>query len=323
MISFIVIGKNEGWKITKCIQSIIDTIAFNNLKLHEIIYVDSRSTDDTVARAKQFNQVSIFLLTGDINAAIARNVGAKESKGDILFFIDGDMEIRPEFLPLVYNQSQGLKTDFLSGQFVNYNYNNNDELLSKEVYFKDLTEDRMESVTGGLFLIRREAWLSVGGMKNIFKKSQDIDLGLRLNQKKIFLLRKKEIAANHHTIHYFDKNRMWKDLFNGNELYGRCLLYRHHLLNKAMYQRLLRNDYSALILIVSVFLAVFLGKIALFLPYIMLIVYKSLKHARATSQNFFALFFYYLLRDIMTILGFFTFFPHEPLTIEYKKYPAK
>ena len=78
-ISFIVIGRNEGWKLDKCLQSIVDTIEFNQYKNYEIIYVDSNSTDDSIERAKKYDKIKIFKLTCDANPAIARNVGAKEA----------------------------------------------------------------------------------------------------------------------------------------------------------------------------------------------------------------------------------------------------
>ena len=127
MISFIIIGRNEGWKLTKCFESIFQTIEHNNLTHYEVIYIDSDSTDDSIERAKKFNQIKIFQLTADYNAAIARNVGAKEAKGDVLFFIDGDMEIIREFLPKVYSVKNGLMEDFVWGNWINYFYDQNDD----------------------------------------------------------------------------------------------------------------------------------------------------------------------------------------------------
>jgi len=38
---------------------------------------------------------------------VGRNVGAKHAKGDTLFFIDGDMELLPDFYNLVFEPSDG------------------------------------------------------------------------------------------------------------------------------------------------------------------------------------------------------------------------
>src|ERR1035438_5026457 len=83
MISFIVIGRNEGLKLTKCFESIFKTIHANHLNNYEVIYVDSNSTDSSIDTAKNYNINKIFKITGKCNAAIGRNVGATESKGDI------------------------------------------------------------------------------------------------------------------------------------------------------------------------------------------------------------------------------------------------
>ena len=85
-ISFIIIGRNEGWKLTNCLKSVFNTITYNKLDNYEIIYVDSKSTDNSIESVKQFKNVKIFQLTIDYNAAIARNVGANKSKGQVLFF---------------------------------------------------------------------------------------------------------------------------------------------------------------------------------------------------------------------------------------------
>ena len=93
MISFIIIGKNEGRKLKNCIQSVLDTLNYHSISKYEIIYVDSNSSDNSVDIASKFEITRIYKLTGDLNAAIGRNLGASKSQGNILFFIDGDMEL--------------------------------------------------------------------------------------------------------------------------------------------------------------------------------------------------------------------------------------
>ncbi len=304
MISFVVIGKNEGWKLTKCLQSIINVIRDVHIKKYEIIYVDSNSSDNSVERAKEFKIVKTFEIYGELNAAISRNVGAGKTKGNVLFFIDGDMEIKSQFLKNVYSEEQGLVHDFVSGNWINYYYNNSGELLKKEIN-REIKSDRYETVTGGLFLIKRKTWELAGGMNEKFTICEDIDLGLRLAKKGIFLFRKKDIAVIHHTIAYLDKVRMWNDFKNKHPLYARSFLYRKHFFNKHVYHRLIRNDYTLILLIIGLISFLFESKISLifFIIYFMLIIYRS----RFQPRNI----LYFSLRDISVLLGFFFFFPKE------------
>lgn len=304
MISFIVIGQNEGWKLIKCFESIFKTIEFNGLKNYEVLYVDSKSTDDSIANAKKYNNIKIVLLTGDCNAAVARNVGVKEAKGDVLFFIDGDMEIVPENLKVVYNEISGLCSPFISANFQNYYYDKNWNYLNKDNGLYPLESDFYTFTTGGLFLIETDLWNKFNGMDNRFKKSQDIDFALRLAKSGYMLLRKKEILAIHHMIPYLDKNRKWKSFFDN--LYARSFLYRNNFLNKYAWERMIRNDASVLILLSCLF--VFLIPQILFftLPgYLLYILIKTLRK----KQDYFSNYIYFILRDLLVIIGFFSFYP--------------
>ena len=285
-------------------QSITDAVAYNKLNKYEIIYVDSDSTDDSIERVRQFRKVSIIKLTGDLNAGIARNVGVKESNGDVFFFIDGDMEIQSEFLKIVYSEKEGLIHDFISGNWINFYYNESDELIKKENYRK-MEKDMYEKTTGGLFLINKKAWNLVGGINERFRISEDIDIGLRLAGKGIYLLRKKETAAIHHTIAYLDKKRMWSDFLKMDHLYGRSFLYRKHILNKHIYPRFIRNDYTLLTLIISIIIIFFYPKIglAVMFLYVILISLRS----KFNPSNI----LYYFLRDLSVLFGFLFFIPNK------------
>lgn len=312
MISFIIIGRNEGWKLKKCILSVITTIQVNKLQKYDIIYVDSKSSDNSIEIAKEFKQVKVYKITGDTNAAIARNIGASEAKGEYFFFIDGDMEILNNFLPMVYSEGKGLAKDYISGNWMNYIYNAEGILIGKEK-FLEMEKDAIEKTTGGLFLIRKDIWNSIGGMKNEFRRSQDIDLGLRLAKKQIFLLRKKEIAANHHTMAYLNKKRMWDDFFSWDHLFAKSLLYRTHIFNSHLYYRLFRSDYTLILGIVALFLLLISNTLALvvFIFYAILIFIKS-------KLNLYKVL-YYFLRDLSVFIGFFVFYPQKKFVISYNK----
>jgi glycosyltransferase involved in cell wall biosynthesis len=304
MVSIIVIGRNEGWKLSKSLLSISKLIEANEIFDIEVIYVDSDSTDDSLSRAKEFPFVKVIQISGDINAAVARNVGVEYSKGTDLFFVDGDMEIHSDFLKKVCDPETGLRREFMSANWMNFFYDQDGNLKHQKIY-KNMQVDEEETVTGGLFLIRRKTWLDVNGMDNRFKKSQDIDLGLSLARKGIFILRLKDVGANHHTIEYMDKNRMWDDFKNYHHLYTRSFIYRKHLFNRHMYQRLARNDYSMLILVACLLSLIFSWKIgiaALAIYFILVFLRSKFKPERVL---------YYALRDISVIFGFFLFYPKE------------
>jgi glycosyltransferase involved in cell wall biosynthesis len=317
MISFIIIGRNEGWKLTKCFESVFKTVKENKLRVYEVIYVDSKSTDDSIARAKKFPEVKIYQITGICNAAIGRNIGAKEAKGDVLFFIDGDMEIQANFLSQVYHEKEGLKYDFVSGQWINYNYSSSGKLLSKEVYIPEKFADKNEFTTGGLFLIKRDIWYSVNGMKNKMRKSQDLDIALRLAKKGCFLLRKKELLAIHHTVPYNDKNRMWKLLFSGAELY-RIVLLRDNFWNKYEWKLFIRGNYTFFILMISALLSLCLNSPIFLLIYIASVILRVVKRGERSFRLVLSRLIYIPVYEILFFFSFFLFWPRE-LIVEYER----
>jgi glycosyltransferase involved in cell wall biosynthesis len=319
MISFITIGRNEGWKLTRCLKSVLKTINTNNLKKCEIIYVDSNSTDDSLDRAISFPNVKCYKITGICNAAIARNIGAKESSGDILFFIDGDMEIISDFLPLVYEENFGLNQDFVSGQFINYNYDYTGNLLSKEPYFRNTLKHTQECTTGGLFLVKRDIWNKIGGMKNKLKRNEDIDFGIRLAKIGIFLLRRGELLAIHHTVSYHNPLRIWKTLFTDAELY-RAVLLRDNITNKYHWKFFLRENYSAVFLIAVFSFSFFSNVYFLFLVYFFVILFRGFIKPGTNILSKINIAIYYMVRDILFLSGFLFFWPRGNKQISYKKY---
>jgi glycosyltransferase involved in cell wall biosynthesis len=312
MLSFIIIGRNEGWKLSKCFDSVIKAISENLLKKYEIIYIDSKSSDASVKRAKQYSNIKIIQLTGDINAAIARNIGAKESVGEVMVFLDGDMEIISENLSFFYTEEFGLVYPFLSGDWYNSYYSHDWKYLRKDNGL-GLKNDVKRSTVGGLFFIERYLWDSVGGMRIGFKRSQDIDLALRLAKQRKLLLRKKELLAHHHMISYLDKNRKWEMFFSGADLYGRSYLYRRNAFNKYCLKRMIRNDYSVLVLLLSIVSSILIYSILPFLMFLLILLPKTIR----VKENYFSNYFYFICRDIIVLAGFVFFWPKKSKNIDY------
>jgi len=308
-ISFIVIGRNEGWRLVKCLESISFAIKKNKITNYEIIYVDSNSTDGSIERALSFKEVRVFSITGVFNAAIARNIGVKESSGNILFFIDGDMEIQADFLPVVYNPLNGdLKYDFVSGQWINYYYNAQGILFKKENYNINDVRDIISARTGGLFLIRKKIWEENGGMKTKMRRSQDLDFALRLSKRGIFLMRKKELLAIHHTVSYIDKKRIWNLLFTGAHLF-RIVLLRENFFNKYEWSLFLRGNYTFFILLFSFILSYCNHNIGYLSMYGISIILRTYVRGDKTIRSFLTNLLYFPLYELSMFFGFFLFWP--------------
>ena len=319
-VSFIIIGRNEGWRLELCLKSTEKAIRECGLQA-EIIYVDSQSTDNSVNVAKHFDLVKCFLITGTYNAAIARNIGVKEAQGQNLIFLDGDMEINPDFLNLILDKSGSLKHDFVSGNFMNYYYDNEGKFLRKDFYRKIYVEkDTIQYTTGGLFAIKRVHWESVGGMRNKYKKGQDLDLGYRLAKKRIPLLRKKESMANHHTIDYKDKKRLWRSIFDGSQVYPRVVLYRDHIFNKYVLKRMLTSDPTLMLFIGLIVLSVIVKCAVPMLVYVVLTAMGVAYSMRKNEfKGYFNRLFNHILKDLVNLFALLFYYPNNNIEVKYER----
>ena len=320
MISFIIIGRNEGWRLELCLQSVVKAIKQCSLNA-EVIYIDSQSNDNSLEISKSYKEVKSYLITGKYNAAIARNIGVKEAIGDDLVFLDGDMEISPEFLDLIIERGENLRYEFISGNFINNYYDKDDNFLKKDFYRKIYCEkDTLQYTTGGLFAIKREHWERVGGMHNKYKKGQDLDFGFRLAKKGIFLLRKKEVMAQHHTIDYKNKNRLWRSFIDGSYLYPRAILYRDHVLNKYVMKRMLSSDPTLLIFIIAIIISIFFKSIVPIFIYLSLSAIAVAFSMRNTGFNGYVnRLIVHILRDLYNVFAILFFYPTNRIELKYKR----
>lgn len=94
--SIIICGYNEEANIGECLQSCLDLDYPKNN--YEIVYVDNDSSDDSIKIAEKY-PINIFIETKR-GPSEARNRGIKESKGEILLFLDADTNIDANYLKM-------------------------------------------------------------------------------------------------------------------------------------------------------------------------------------------------------------------------------
>lgn len=318
-ISFIVIGRNEGWKLKRCFNSIRNCIFVNRYSAWEIIYVDSKSTDGSLDVAATFPEVRTFQVTGEQNAAIARNIGAAESTGDVLFFIDGDMEIQADFLPLVYSESGGLTHPFVSGNWINIHYETFEtELPLARMEKAGMKADAYQFTVGGLFLIERAIWFEAGGMRTKFRRSQDWELAFRLAAKGVFLFRKKEILAHHHTISpMLDNKRAWYFVLTGGRYY-RAVIMRDHLLNRYQWAHFAKTHYTFILFWLAAAASVHFSQPALMLSYWAALTARSYVRKQRDPRTVLSNLLMFTVYELGYLLAFLFFWPPSP-EVRYRR----
>lgn len=95
-LGVVVIGRNEGERLSRCLASIGEPAL-------PVVYVDSGSTDDSVARARARSEVVVLDAAAPFTAARGRNAGLEallRSHPDLelVLFVDGDCEIAPGWI---------------------------------------------------------------------------------------------------------------------------------------------------------------------------------------------------------------------------------
>lgn len=311
MISFIIIGKNIQLTAEICIGSIYKAMAQRPAYRFEVIYVDSRSTDKTMELVGRFPGVRKFTITGVCNAAIARNIGGKEAKGDSLFFLDGDMELQTSFLDAIYDEEQKLKYPFVSGDLLNhfYDYEGNDLHRTHPYFGVALTRDKTEYTTGGYFVIETSLWREVKGMRTWFRRGQDLDLGLRLSKKGYPLLRKKDLMAVHHTVSYFNTVRFWQMVKGGDYLYSGILI-RQNFFNLYMWKTIKKTQSSLILLMLLIPLSIICTPY-LFLLYPGAVFARSILKKDKQGKSFLFHFVSFAIVDFTILCSFLFFYPRN------------
>ena len=125
-ISIVIIGLNEEANLEACMQSILaSNYPINKM---ELIYVDSGSTDDSVAIAKKYTS-AVYVESKFPTASRNRNRGLIESSNDIVHFQDGDVKIHPDYLLNAVQTIVAGKAQAVCGKLIEIN-KSDEEILT-------------------------------------------------------------------------------------------------------------------------------------------------------------------------------------------------
>jgi GT2 family glycosyltransferase len=185
-VAVVLIGRNEGERLRKALESIPNGL--------QIVYVDSRSTDDSVALAKQKGCIVVELdMSLPFTAARARNEGfaaliRHAAQIEYVQFIDGDCEIAPDWLPeaiaaLADDEAVALVCGRRREKYPQSSH------YTSVIDMEWHTPVGYIEACGGDFLIRVSAFQEVEGFDPSWIAGEEPELCLRLRQRGWKLLR--------------------------------------------------------------------------------------------------------------------------------------
>ncbi len=187
MISVVIPVHNAAGTLEECLRAVRRSVYAE----YEVIVVDDASTD-TSAEVAARSGCRVTRLPENVGAAMAKNIGAREAKGDIITFTDGDILLQPDTLHLVAEHFQDPTVAGvvgLLGQKLRYeNFSSQFKNLWMHFTYRRIAASPAAERGVGLFFtsiasIRREVFERLGGFDTHYKGAsvtEDIEFGQRL-----------------------------------------------------------------------------------------------------------------------------------------------
>jgi len=187
-LGIVVIGRNEGERLIRCLRSAIETA-------EAVVYVDSGSTDQSVENASNLGVRVVLLDTAvPFTAARARNAGFDQlmsAHPDVEYvqFVDGDCEIVKGWLDVARRELDARPdTAVVCGRC-------RERFPERSIYNRlcDIEWDTPVGearASGGNAMMRAGAFVAVGGFNPVVIAAEDDEICLRLRHSgwKVFRL---------------------------------------------------------------------------------------------------------------------------------------
>lgn len=188
MISVIVPVYNRE----KTIAAALDSIYSSDYKNFEVIAVDDASKDKSV-RIMQKYPCKIIKLRENVGAGAARNIGAREAKGDVLLFIDSDVIISRDTIGKIAKSNADATVGAYSYKCT---FKNPSSVIKS--WFLYISHQLIPRFWSGCGAVKKEVFDKLK-FDESEKYNEDTEYGVRLlkNGYKIKVLKDVQIVHNH------------------------------------------------------------------------------------------------------------------------------
>lgn len=178
-VSVVVIGRNEGARLARSLSSVEQT-HWGTVE-YECIYIDSGSTDQSVALATGTGVQVRVLEDPAPCAAKARNLGLRCAQGEFVMFLDGDSELHPDFILRALATMDDPQCCAVSGLL---RERDPDQSIFTAVMDLDwIQKPGPQLFFGGNVLTRRACLNAVGGFDPLLTGGEEPELSARLRAK--------------------------------------------------------------------------------------------------------------------------------------------
>jgi len=236
-LSIIVIGRNEAKTLGAVFSRFKEFSASGDWDC-QLVYVDSDSTDSSVAIAEEFRRlnpglaVCILRLQGALNAAIARNAGIQYANPNstYIFFLDGDIVFDPDFVrEAIQIMDDNPKVGSVSGLLMDSYGTPGTESVARPVARSSRDNTRLWH--GGNFIARKSVVEQVGLFDDHLVRHEDIDYSFRIRNEGYVLHMLQRRMGVHHTTAYMNPARVLANLRRGNYVYS-GLFFRKYVISR-------------------------------------------------------------------------------------------
>jgi GT2 family glycosyltransferase len=201
LVSVIVPAHEGGTRLARCLAA----LRASHYSSFEIIVADDASTVRSVEECcREVGGVHVVRLAMRSGPAAARNAAARVARGEILLFIDSDVEVRPDTLSRV--ATVFAERPDIAALFGSYDDSPSEQnFLSqyKNLYHHFVHQrGRREAETfwAGCGAVRRAAFERVGGFDEARYREpsiEDIELGYRLRRSGCAILLDRQVQVKH------------------------------------------------------------------------------------------------------------------------------
>jgi glycosyltransferase involved in cell wall biosynthesis len=206
-ISVIIPIYNGSSTIGRCLEAVFAS-CFGS---YEVVVVDDCSDDDSAEIIGNF-PCRLVRLGKRSGAARARNEGARQSSGEILFFIDADCLIGENTLLLVDRTITGNEHIVFGGTYTPLPFDRDFFSIFQSIFinYSETKKNRPDYIASHAMVIERKLFLKHGGFPEVFLPIiEDVEFSHRLRKSGTTLLMNPEIMVTH--IFNFT---LWKSLRN-------------------------------------------------------------------------------------------------------------